>query len=161
VLRIDPTSAEAHFALGNVDIRQNRLDGAISHFREAVRLAGGAGGGNAPLSDAWSRDERVDPVVFKARLHLAGALMVQGRHREAITEYRSALSSEVLPSAPERFKSVRGMAQFQLGRLLYMTREYDEAIAAYRAALELVPDSDEVRRGLESAIAGKRRARGS
>lgn len=163
VLRIDPTSAEAHFALGNAVGRQQRLDEAIYHFREAVRLAGETTKEEElGVGRALRRASRVNPVVFQARLHLADTLMVAGRPEEAIEGYDEALQSDILPSAPGPFKHVVSMAYCRLASLLRDQRQFDRAIEAYRHALELEPDCcDEARRGLEAVMGIVGRSKGT
>lgn len=160
VLRLDPTSAAAHFALGNAVGRQGRLDEAVQHFREAIRLAEEAGD-ELDIGQAMRRAARIDPVAFQARLHLADTFMMQGRSDEAIAEYEEALQAEILPSSPGPFKHIVSMTYCRLGSLLRAQGRFDRSIEAYRGALEVEPDSAEARQGLDATLTARQHSMGT
>ena len=54
-LRLEPDSASTHYTLGTVFLQQGRLDPAIKHLKEAVRLEPGLAGARQNLSIALSR----------------------------------------------------------------------------------------------------------
>lgn len=150
-LRLDPRSADAHFALGNMRARQGRFDEAAWHFREAARLAAHGDGEDQNLRRALDRIGKVDPMLFNAHFHLADTLKVQQKVDEAIEAYRAALRLEPLSMAPEELANIKAAGHFRIGDLLYMKGSYDEAIRSYQTGLRLRPDSVPAQRALQRA----------
>jgi tetratricopeptide (TPR) repeat protein len=106
---IDPSSAEAHAALGLVLAHHDRRwDEAEREFRQALAL---------------------NPGLAHAHERLAHLLAALGRFDEAVRHGERAVALD--PRAP--FPSAN------LGRILYFARRYDDAIAQYRRTLEVHP----------------------
>lgn len=106
-LRLDPESAEAHAALGNVLMTYDwDWRGAEREFRRALAL---------------------NPGYAPARHWYALDLLVMGRHEDALREVRRARELE-----PLSLVMSTGMA-----RVLYFTRDYPAAETEYRRALAM------------------------
>ncbi len=92
----------------------------------------------------------VRPGSHIAHNILGGALHRQGRHDEAIAEYRIAI----------RLKPDYATAHINLGNALRVHRKYDEAIAEYRIAIRLQPNCAGAHANLGFALdsAGQRAA---
>ena len=133
----------AHLALGALYADQGRLDLAIQHFSEALRIRldipEGHNGLGAALADQGKLLEaiphyvealRLKPALFEAHNNLGNALWRQGKVEEAITEYREAL----------RLKQDYAEAHNGLGAALDDQGKIEEAIAQYREALRLKPE---------------------
>ncbi len=153
LLKIDPESAEAHFALGNVRARQRRFVEAASHFKEVVRIAAEEGEKDDNLASALARIGRVNPTLFQARLHLADTFLSRRKYDEAIAGYYEALKLRPLTMTPGQFRRIRGNAYLRLGDLLGVRGRHREAVKAYEDALELTPDFEPLKQRLEKARA--------
>jgi serine/threonine-protein kinase len=109
-LRIDDTLAEAHSALG---FTQFVYDWDWS-------------GGELSLKRAFA----LNPRNGLALQRYAVLLQVMGRAADAIEEGKRSLQIEPVSSNHNA----------QMGRLLYYTRQYDQALRQLKASLELAPD---------------------
>ncbi len=117
-------------------------------------------------------------VPESADLHnvLGAALAARGSHEEAIAEYRQALRLDpdsatahanlgrTLAAPEEALPHLRrlvelnprdGEARYHLATVLLESRQYDDAIEEFHAALRLMPDSVEVRNNLGVALASR------
>ena len=74
----NPNAAKAHFELANALIKRGRLDAAVVHYKEAVRLA---------------------PMLKNARWNLASSLAKQGKYEEAIACFQENI--RLWPNIPE------------------------------------------------------------
>jgi len=100
----NPNAWLAHNNLGFAFYRQGKLDEAILHFSEALRIK---------------------PSYEKAHNNLAVALDDQGRLAEAIAHYRKALL--IKPDYAEAHNGL-GVALFRLGKLDEATMHFSEAL---------------------------------
>ena len=83
----------------------------------------------AAAAAAWAELLQAQPNPQPAvRLNLAHALRLQGQPLKAAREYQQVVRG----GSPEQ----QSVAQLQLGNLLAQTREYEQALAAYQAALK-------------------------
>jgi len=142
VLSKNPQSARAHLNLGAALVTLGKLDDAIAHYREAlrikpyyVRVHNNLG---IALRDQGKLDEaithyytalKINPTYADAHNNLALALKDKGNLDEAISQYRKALQRN--PSSAEVHNNL-GIALRQRGDL-------DEAITHYEKALRLDP----------------------
>ena len=111
-----PDSANEHGRLGHLLILQEELDEAEAVLRTAVELAPGNVGNRRNLA---------------ATLHYAGeALLVAGRHNEAVASHREALG--LYPS---------GAGHVGLGATLVEGERYEEAFEALSRAISLDLDA--------------------
>jgi len=75
----------------------------------------------------WSDAVRKAPGMYRAHMHLGGALEQRGRIQEALTRYRRA--AELGPEVVE--------AHYNLGNALRLLGRREEAVAAYERSLDL------------------------
>lgn len=111
--------AMALVGLGEARLALGELDSAIQPLNECLQ--------QYPL----------DPVTYRARLLIAEALQEKGQTQEAIELLRENLVSlQLTPDSIEWRDSL-----FELGRLLYLAEEYEEAIPRLEEAVERYPDA--------------------
>jgi len=133
----------AHNNLGNALQRQGRLEEAVTHYNEAVRLKpdyaeaynnlGDALHGLGRLEEAvasYKKALRLMPDLAGAYYNLGNALQESGRLEEAVAQYREALRHE--PGLAEAHGNL-GAALEGLGRL-------EEAVTHLTEAVQLKPD---------------------
>ncbi len=128
VVRLDPSSADAHVELASLYTHNFQHQEAIPEYRAAVRLQPGNAANHAALATA-----------------LANA----GFPEEAIEEFHEAL--RILPKFAMAQAALAYVLSQQVGRI-------DEAVAAYQLALEMEPDLPAARDGLQRTLAFKERA---
>ena len=140
VLEEDPGILEAHLILGNLFVKQEDWDGAISAYREALALDPEYKSAILGLADAYRLAARyqeaaagyrrlleLDPNDNKAFYHLAEIHAAEGEYEEAL-EVLAGLEATGEERAPAR--NLKGECLLSLGRL-------DEAEAELRVALEM------------------------
>jgi Flp pilus assembly protein TadD len=106
VLAIEPDSPFGHNNLGNIRLRQGRVDEALQHYSTAVRFR---------------------PNYAEAHTNLGVALATTGRLNDAIAEYRKAL--ELRPSDDETLNNW-GVALARIGDTPGAIDRYTAAITA-------------------------------
>lgn len=136
----DPRHAKSHNNLALALVELGRLDEAASHFRTSLELA--------PKAEIWSdygftlarlgkpqdalaayaKALALDPACPSAHLNLAVAAIQSGNLSEAEAHYRQAL-----PGRPTA-ETHNG-----LGYVLVRQNRLDEAVAEFRAAIEIDP----------------------
>jgi tetratricopeptide (TPR) repeat protein len=112
VLERFPDHPEAHNDLAIFLQREGRLDEAIAHYREAIRLK---------------------PHLTKAHFNLAGAFLLQGDRDGAIAQYRRVL--ELDPEAPEAHHALGELLQ-ERGEVTEAIAHYRRALALDRELAE-------------------------
>jgi tetratricopeptide (TPR) repeat protein len=146
----------AQSSFGGVLANQGRLDEAIAHYTEAVRLNPNNFRARFNLGTNLAQRNRLDEAIdqFRAAVRLAPkswephynlglALARQGHYAEAVAEF--ARAAELEPRAAP-IHSNWGLALALQGR-------YAEAIPHYREALRLWPNYPEAQRHLAEALA--------
>lgn len=141
-LGVTANNAVAHDGLGRAYLAEGRLDEAIAHFREAVRIdplyAGCRDNLGAALLAQGHVDEaaeqlrvavRLDPSLPQARVALGAALNAAGRRTEAVAEYAEAA----------RRWPGNATARAGYGLVLAEGGRPDEAMAEIREAIRLSP----------------------
>jgi tetratricopeptide (TPR) repeat protein len=148
--------------LGNALEDQGRLDEAIAHYAEALRIDPG-------LADAYNniglaltklgRPDEAIPNFFKAiginpshaaaHYNLGTLLASQGKLDEAIYQFRECV----------RIKPDYAKAYNNLGNALLFRGKIDEAIGSYQQAVRLKPDYAMARENLQNALAQQKRNR--
>ncbi len=108
-IRIDPKSGETFFWRGITRFMVGQIDGAIQDFTSTIRL----------------------PPNHHLPLHIpyAGrgdALIVQGRHREAIADFDRAIELSPVPNG--QFHKLRGMSRWQVGEFARARQDFDRAV---------------------------------
>jgi predicted O-linked N-acetylglucosamine transferase (SPINDLY family) len=142
-VRLKPTLASAHYALGSVLGRQERVEEAIGHFRTAVKLEPGNAEAwyqlgyalslRGELAEAVTCCERaiaLRPAYAEAYNTLGFARFRQGKMTAAIEAYRRALE----------YKPGYGKAAFNLGMALSGLARWEEARAALEAVVAQQPE---------------------
>ena len=159
-LRLAPGYAKAHFNMGLALARDGQR-GSLEHFREAVRLDGGAFdlralavllndlgvrlqyGGSLEEAIAYFRESvRLDGSYAHAHFNLANALQRAGRSDAALPHYEAVLQQNPR-DAPARINY--GVALERSGRI-------EDAVRQFTLALQIAPDSAEARTTLNRLI---------
>jgi tetratricopeptide (TPR) repeat protein len=147
--------AEAHYNLG-VALRQaGRIEEAIGHYEQAVRLQPDYAMAHINLGvdlyqlgrveeaiGQYEQALRAKPDSFEAHNNLGNALRKLGRPQEAIGHYEQAL--RIRPDFAE--------AHYNLGGALEDAGRIQEAIGHYEQALQIRPDYAEARYNLGFAL---------
>jgi len=150
----------AHNNLGNALLQKERVDEAIVHDQEALRISPNFAEAHYNLGLAICQKGRVDeaivqfqealkikPYYAEAHYSLGNALRQRGRVDEAIFHYQRAL--QIQPDFAEAHNNL-GTALRQKGRV-------DEAISHYQKALAIMPDNESVHVNLGNALLQKGR----
>ncbi len=137
-VKLAPHSAQAHWQLANLLVRQDKLDDAIQEFRLAVASDSGSLFLPGTMDVIWNisegNAEKLAQVVGNdplKRLMLAQYLLKQSRLTEAVTIYKSIERAMLLdsPTATEFLNSLIASGQIELAKDLW---EY--LIAAEKSA---------------------------
>jgi len=147
-----PRSAQARNNLGGSLLVQGRIDEAIEHLQEALRLDSRNAEAHSNLGVALARRGRrveaieqyrqalsLDPRQTQVYSNLGNALLQEGDVREAITQFDAAL--RINPDDPQA-RTNRAGALLRDGRR-------EEAIAEFERVLRVTPDFQPARRNLE------------
>ena len=147
-----PQSAQARNNLGGSLLMQGRVDEAIPHLQEALRLEPAHPEAHSNLGVALARRGRVveaiahyrealrlDSSQTQAYSNLGNALLSQGNITEAIARFNDALM--IAPSDPQARTNLAG-ALLRNGRM-------DEAIRELEEVLRVTPDFQPARKNLE------------
>ena len=150
----NPDGWMPHYNLGTCLLQAGRLEGAIAHFEQAVRIRPDLAKVQSNLGIALAQDGRaqeavmhferalqIDPDLADVHGNLGHALMLQGNESGAIEHWRQAL----------RIKPDYAEIQYDLGLALEQSGKIEEAIEHYELALKLQPDFVEARTKLQLA----------
>lgn len=151
----------AHSNLGNFLSDQGKVDEAIRHYQEALRINPNFVEAETNLANTLARQGRLDQAVehyshsLLIRPQYAGAhnglgaiLVDQGKVNDAIAHYREAIRLE--PEFAEAHNNLAA-ALAQEGRV-------DEAVQEVAEALKIQPNSTEFRSNLDLLLKAKRPA---
>ncbi len=155
---LDPELAQARFNLANVLIGQGRWSEARAHLEATLRLDPGdararyqlamanrqVGDHEAAIRELYALLKE-QPTFTVARKGLAQALVQSKRGREAIRVYRQGIQLD-LPKT-EKIELLDAMAN-----LLWRRNQRQEAIAAWRQAAAIAPESSEAWTNLANAL---------
>ena len=145
---------QAHNRLGAREFNRGKIDVALPHFREAVRLRpdlaetrNNLGSGVLATKDAkaaiaeFREARRLSPTIIAIQANLARALWLDGQYSEA---------SEIYADLVRRFP---GNPTFlcNLGVSLFQEKRIPESVKCFERALEINPDLKDARVNLETA----------
>ncbi len=160
-VELDPRSAAAHNQLGLALRRRGDINGAIEHYKRAIELdpAGVDAQTNLALllvrlgkfdvaASGFEHVMRIKPGFPNALIGMGLARAGQGRLAEAVQYLRSAVESD--PQDAD--------TRCLLAEHLLQLGEVEEALAEYREALRLDPDSTTAQQGLRQALERKARS---
>ncbi len=159
-IALKPASGLFRFNLARVLSEAGQVDRARETYRAAIDMKPGdadahsnlglleerAGSPDAALA-AFEAALAVDPGHLKARVNLARTLITLKRSDAAASHLKHLTS---LPDAPAE-------AWFLTGTLAEDAERFDDAIAAYRRALDIAPDFEKARNNLGTALLGAQR----
>jgi tetratricopeptide (TPR) repeat protein len=162
VLKLAPTFARAHLALGKALLQDGNVAEALRALQEAARLEPERGEAHYQLGLALARAGRQAEATAELQ---KGRGLVAADDRDQIAsldvaEGRAALERGDLEPAAAKLRhaiQVRpdsSEAQSSLGQVLEKQRDAEGASAAYRRALELNPADAPARQGLERLTTG-------
>lgn len=145
----------AHESLGYALAQSSRLDEAVYHYSEALRVSPDyeralVGLGNVLIKQGKTEEAihytkkalLLNPDYAEAHFNMGFALLKQGRDTEAIYHYTEGLSRE--PDNAE--------IHFILGVTLCTQGKLDEGISHLSEALKITPDFAEARLSLKQAV---------
>ena len=158
ILEANPYDARVHYDLAFCYLELGRVDAAIAHLEEAVRLEPGSAWADYELGIVLLRQKRFDeaaqhfrqaarlkPDFSEAYNNLGVVYHAQGKIDEAQRWYGEAL--RVQPDNAE--------AHYNLGRVRADEGKPVEAIAEYREALRIKPDDADVHTNLGRLLASR------
>jgi tetratricopeptide (TPR) repeat protein len=141
----DRERAYMHNSLGVARLGRNKPDEAIKAFRVALKLDPKLGGAHFSLGKAleatgqlnaaieeYEEDIKLDFRRVAPHLYLANALRTKGQFEDAIREYQEALHLSHIDNERASLLHNLGIARIAM-------KQPDEAITAFREALELDP----------------------
>jgi tetratricopeptide (TPR) repeat protein len=153
-------NCRAELNLGDALLQKGRVDEAITHFQEALRIDPNSALPHLNLGLGLFQKGKVDEAItqYQAALEinaedadahygLANALRQKGRVDEAIAHFQKALQIR-----PDYAK-----AQNNLGNALLKMARVDEAIPHYQDALQIDPGNAEAHNNLGAALRQKGR----
>ncbi len=140
-LELDPTNPTANQCLGSELLDAGRIQPAMRHFEDVLRVAPGYADARLNLAGALAKLGRLDEAIAQLRevlrtrdiakvhVNLGSTLAARGHYQEALAHFRLALKTD--DSA---------LIHHNIARTLMKLGRVDEAIAEYEAALRLDPD---------------------
>ena len=144
----NPEARDAHLNLGSALFEADRLEEGHAASLVAVEQRPEAAGAHANLGRALllmerfeeadaslSRALELDPRSRTARQNMAELRRRQGRYEEAVEWFRKVLAKDAL----------NALAHAGLGVSLHELKRHEEALASMDRALELAPDSPNIR----------------
>jgi tetratricopeptide (TPR) repeat protein len=153
-----PNSARAHFNLGTALEQAGRVQEAIEHYEQALRIKPDFADAHSNLGVAlaqqgrlqeaiehWEESLRINPDSADAHFNLGLALARTGRVQEAIEHWEQTL--RIKPNYPE--------AHYNLGLALEKLGRTQEAITHYEQALRIKPDFVQAQNALARARAAQ------
>ena len=148
----DAGSALAYNDLGSALTSQHRWDEAVAAFQKALQLDPAMERAHNNLSDAYSQ-----------KAHAAGGTSPEAMQaaNEHIRAGMNFYASKDLTAAESEFRkamqadSASALAVYDLGTIMNDRHRWDDAIAAFRKALELDPSMQSARNNLTYSMAQK------
>lgn len=151
-IRLDPYNAQAYFNMGNIELADHSLTGAIDQYKKAIELkpdyVKAHGNLAVALAQAGRIDEAIvhfkkvaelDPENIDSHLNLAQALGEKGDIAGVVEQLRKLV--ELLPNNAD--------IRCELADALLGQGHPEEAVTWYKRALELDPKHSRALRGLQ------------
>lgn len=155
-IELDANNVNAHLALGVVLLRQQDSNGALAAFQRVVALAPNNAIAYRSIGILLIQQERfaeaievlqkaaeLDPQEGAIQLSLGIAWLNQGSTPEALEAFERAAHME-----PEE----SGIIHVQIGRILQVEGNVEEALRAYREAVALQPDLVDARKAIADIL---------
>ncbi|MBK1647701.1 tetratricopeptide repeat protein [Rhabdochromatium marinum] len=158
-IELDPTHAQPYLRSGRIYFQRGELEKAREAFLNALRVNERSAIAHAAIGfvhirseqlelaiESWSRALGFNPRMLPVRKRIALALQRVGRPSDAMAQAKAAL--RIQPTDPESHAIV--------GRLHLFAKQFDQALRAYRKAVELDPEEQKlgIRLGLAEACIG-------
>lgn len=159
-LEVTSDNPIAHLNLGNVLLKEQKIDEAIAHYKRAIEIYKDHVEAHFNLGLALELDKKYDEAIeeyftvlrlkedhWKASFHMGNAFSKKGMLDEAISHYYKAL--QLKPDDIE--------VHFNLGSALVKKGAINEGVKHYNKALEINPHSVEVLNNLGNALSRQKR----
>jgi superkiller protein 3 len=152
---LNPKSVVAQAAVAKIFEANNQYDQAQGAWRRALEVDPGYGPAQGALVDMMIRKGELDPALVAARklaaeapasgeaqLRIGEILLRKAQKAPSVAEAQK-LYEEAAPALETAAKALRGSpeANYYLGQALQFTGEIDRAVAAYKKAVDLAPNS--------------------
>ncbi|MGZ3593124.1 MAG: tetratricopeptide repeat protein [Syntrophales bacterium] len=154
-LDVTTNNDTAHSNLGHSLLKQGKLEEAIHHYSEAVRICPKCYEENNNLGIALQEQGRVEeaishyveairlnPNYIKAYVNLGEALASQGKFTEAMAFFSQAL--QIKPDSAE--------VHYNIGTMLLSPGDFDKAIYHFRESIRIKPDYAKAYNNLGNAL---------
>jgi tetratricopeptide (TPR) repeat protein len=151
-----PDSPDAHYGLATAFFLLNDLESAAFHFKEVTRVDPLRAGAYVNLGAVYNRLDKIDDAIkalrrgiqldprrAEAYYNLGLAYRKQGQAELAVQAYREAT----------HHNPRMGDAHYNLANLLLEMSRFSQAIVHYKAALEVHPNFEKAKLGLQQAQA--------
>lgn len=138
-LSIRPDDFNANLNLATAYLQVNEATQALPYAQRAVRIDSQSGAARTNLGAVYSALQRHEEAIVEYQqaaeltelsapllLNLADSLQKVGRYQEAVNTLRQLIRTEPSANAYER-----------LGAALFRSKDYDEALASFRKAIEI------------------------
>jgi len=159
----NPAAAKARMEVGNVLVKQGRLDAAAAHFAEAVRVRPSFADARCNLANTLAQLGRAEeaiphyrevirqrPKTAELNYNYGLALVALGRLEEAIEQFRRAL--ELKPDFPAARASLIA-THYNHALTLARRGQFDEAIRHFAETVRLDPTNAMAHNNLGVALA--------
>lgn len=140
-LRLRPDIPRTYLLLGQSFTRQNRL-------QDAIQMLDRLDGMHVDSSEILSKATYQKAAIYRRLGDTAAADREEKRHAEVLA-YRAEKDHlvDTILKSPQVIEE-----RWELARRCAKQGEYEDAVAAYRRLLEIVPDSEAARRELEAVL---------
>ena len=158
IVRQQPNSVQAHFALAQTYFGEEKFSEAEAEFKRVLQLQPQHAAARFELGMVYVSERRLDDAnsAFaqlvaqdandpNGHLGMGLVLAAEGNQQEAIGEYKNAI----------RLNPQISGAQYELGRSYMKLKMYDEAIAAYLKERENMGDDPDIETALADAYQAK------
>jgi len=150
-LAVTENNSLAHDNLGSYLIHKDRLDEAMSHVQEALRLTPDYANAHRNLGLIFDKKGQLDAAISQyrealrcdpndalAHNNLGYTLYEKGQLAEAISQCQESL----------RLKPDAALTRMNLGNALFRNGQLEEAVSQYQEVLRLTPDDADAHRNI-------------